>query len=276
MRITILCENSVGRAIPAIGEHGFACWIEMDDKHYLVDSGQGLGIIKNAQVLDLPLDQLSGAVISHGHYDHAGGLDQVLRHVDGLEVFAHPGIFAERYSQASHTLRFIGIPQRRELLETLGARFIFTPEFQQIADKLYVTGAIPRTNNFEQGDENLVQRGDDGEFIPDRFEDDMAVVIDSPKGLVVVLGCAHAGIINTLDYVCSQFKRDEVYAVVGGTHLGPVSAEQFSRTLIELKRFNIQKMGASHCTGQARAALLRNEFGKRFFYGSVGAVLEID
>lgn len=276
MRITILCENSVGRAIPAIGEHGFACWIEMDDKYYLVDSGQGLGIIKNAQVLDLPLDQLSGAVISHGHYDHAGGLDQVLRHVDGLEVFAHPGIFAERYSQASHTLRFIGIPQRRELLETLGARFIFTPEFQQIADKLYVTGAIPRTNNFEQGDENLVQRGDDGEFIPDRFEDDMAVVIDSPKGLVVVLGCAHAGIINTLDYVCSQFKRDEVYAVVGGTHLGPVSAEQFSRTLIELKRFNIQKMGASHCTGQARAALLRNEFGKRFFYGSVGAVLEID
>jgi 7,8-dihydropterin-6-yl-methyl-4-(beta-D-ribofuranosyl)aminobenzene 5'-phosphate synthase len=276
MRITILCENSVGRAIPAIGEHGFACWIEMDGKHYLVDSGQGLGIIKNAHVLDLPLNQLSGAVISHGHYDHVGGLDQVLRHVDGLEVFAHPDVFAERYSQGSHNLRFLGIPQRRELLETLGARFTFTPGFQQIADNLYVTGAIPRDTDFELGDANLVQRNSDGQFEPDPFNDDMAVVVESAKGLVVVLGCAHAGIINTLDYVCKQFDRDEVYAVVGGTHLGPVSAEQFNRTLIELKRFNIQKIGVSHCTGQPRAALLRNEFGKRFFYGSVGAVLDLN
>lgn len=275
MRITILCENSVGRAIPAIGEHGFACWVELAGKHYLVDSGQGLGIIKNAQVLDLPLNQLSGAVISHGHYDHAGGLDQVLRHVESLDVFAHPDVFVERYSQGSHNLRFLGIPQRRELLETLGARFIFTPEFQQIADKLYVTGAIPRINDFELGDANLVQRNKDEEFEPDPFNDDMAVVHDSAKGLVVVLGCAHSGIINTLDYVCKKFNRDEVYAVVGGTHLGPVSAEQFNRTLIELKRFNLQKIGVSHCTGQARAALLRNEFGKRFFYGSVGAVLEV-
>lgn len=275
MRITILCENSVGRAIPAIGEHGFACWIEVDGKHYLVDSGQGLGIIKNAQVLDLPLKQLSGAVISHGHYDHAGGLDQVLRHVDGLDVFAHPDVFAERYSQGSHNLRFLGIPQRRELLETLGARFTFTPKFQRIAPNLHVTGAIPRINDFERGDANLVQRQSDGQFKPDPFNDDMAVVLDSAKGLVVVLGCAHAGIVNTLDYICNQFNRDEVYAVVGGTHLGPVSAEQFDRTLVELKRFNIKKLGVSHCTGQPRAALLRNEFGKRFFYGSVGAVLEI-
>lgn len=276
MRITILCENSVGRAIPAIGEHGFACWIEISGKHYLVDSGQGLGIIKNAQVLGLPLGQLSGAVISHGHYDHAGGLDQVLRYVESLEVFAHPDIFAERYSRGAHTLRFLGIPQRRELLETLGARFTFTPDFQQIADNVYVTGAIARTNDFEQGDANLVQRDNDGQFEPDPFNDDMAVVLDSAKGLVVVLGCAHAGIINTLDYVCEKFNRDDIYAVVGGTHLGPVSVEQFNRTLIELKRFNIQKIGVSHCTGQPRAALLRNEFGSRFFYGSVGAVLEID
>jgi len=276
MKITILCENSVGRAIPAIGEHGFACWIEVDGKHYLVDSGQGLGIIKNAQVLGLPLNQLSAAVISHGHYDHAGGLDQVLRYVDGLEIFAHPEIFSERYSQGSHTLRFLGIPQRRELLETLGARFTFTPIFQQIAQHLYVTGTIPRSNDFERGDANLVQRNHAGEFEADPFHDDMAVVLDSPKGLVVVLGCAHAGIVNTLDYVCQQFDRQEIYAVVGGTHLGPVSAEQFERTLVELKRFNLQKIGVSHCTGQTRAALLRNEFGKRFFYGSVGAVMEIN
>ena len=276
LQITILCENSVGRAIPAIGEHGFACWLKIDGKHYLVDTGQGLGIINNAQVLGLKFDQLSAAVISHGHYDHAGGLDQVLRHTGALEVFAHPDIFAERYSQASHTLRFLGVPQRRELLETLGAQFTFTPAFQQIGENVYVTGAITRRNDFEHGDANLVQRNMAGDFEADPFDDDMAVVIDSPRGLVVVLGCAHAGIINTLDHVCEHFQRQEVYAVVGGTHLGPVSVEQFDRTLEDLKRFNIQKLGVSHCTGQRRAAMLRNEFGKRFFFGSVGAVLTVE
>ena len=275
-RITILCENSVGRAIPAIGEHGFSCWLEIDNKHYLFDTGQGLGIINNVQVLGLSLAKLSGVILSHGHYDHVGGLEQVLRHAGELEVFAHPEIFSERYSQSSQALRFIGIPQRRELLETLGARFTFTPEFQQVAPHLYVTGTIPRRNDFEVGDGNLVQRNAAGELEADPFHDDMAVVLDTPRGLVVLLGCAHSGMINTLDYVLEKFQRTEIYAVIGGTHLGPVSAEQFEHTLTALERFNIQKLGVSHCTGQPRAAQLRNEFGKRFFYASVGAVLEID
>jgi 7,8-dihydropterin-6-yl-methyl-4-(beta-D-ribofuranosyl)aminobenzene 5'-phosphate synthase len=279
IKLTIVCENTVGRSIPAIGEHGFACWLEIDGRNYLVDSGQGLGIINNAQVLGLPLDKLDGAVVSHGHYDHAGGLDQVLRHhknPQGLDVFAHPDIFAKRYALGGQRLRFLGVPQRRELLESLGANFIFTPEFQAIAPNLYVTGAVPRTNDFELGDSNLVQRDASGELVPDPFYDDMAVAMDTPRGLLVVLGCAHSGIVNTLDYFCQKFNRTEVYAVVGGTHLGPVSAAQFDATLIALQKFNIQKLGVSHCTGQMRAALLHNKFGKKFFFGSVGAVLQID
>ncbi len=276
VKITIVCENSVGRSIPAIGEHGFACWIEIDGCHYLVDTGQGLGIMKNIQVLELPLNKLTGVVISHGHYDHIGGLDQVLRRTGPIDVFAHPDIFASRFSQSGPRLRFLGVPQRRELLETLGANFIFTPEFQQIAPNLYVTGTIPRCNDFEVGDANLVQRTTDGNFVPDPFNDDMAVAMDTPRGLVVVLGCAHAGIVNTLDYFCQKFNRKQIYAVVGGTHLGPVSAAQFYATLVALKKFDIQKLGVSHCTGQTRAAMLRNEFGEKFFFGSVGAVLEIE
>lgn len=276
VKITIVCENSVGRAIPAIGEHGFACWIEIDGSHYLVDTGQGLGIVNNIQVLGLPLEKLSGVIISHGHYDHAGGLEQVLRRTGQVDVFAHPDIFMPRYSQGGHTLRFLGVPQRRELLETMGANFVFTPEYQQIAPNLYVTGTIPRRNDFEVGDPNLVQRCADGSFVPDPFNDDMAVAMDTPRGLVVVLGCAHAGIVNTLDYFCQKFNREQIYAVVGGTHLGPVSAAQFHATLVALKKFDIQKLGVSHCTGQARAAMLRNEYGTKFFFGSVGAVLEIE
>lgn len=280
VKITIVCENCVGRAIPAIGEHGFACWIEIDGDNYLVDTGQGLGIINNIQVLGLPLEKLKGVILSHGHYDHTGGLEQVLRRCkvgdNGLDVFAHPDIFSKRYSTSGHTLRFLGIPQRRELLETLGANFIATPDFRQVTANLYVSGNIPRTNDFEVGDSNLVQRGSSGEFEPDPFHDDMAVAMDTPRGLLVVLGCAHAGIVNTLDYFCQQFNRNQIYAVVGGTHLGPVSAAQFEATVAALKKFDIQKLGVSHCTGQTRAAMLRNEYGKRFFFGSVGAILEVN
>ncbi|MDY0191209.1 MAG: MBL fold metallo-hydrolase [Desulfuromonas sp.] len=276
IKITIVCENTVGRSIPAIGEHGFACWLEIDGSHYLVDTGQGLGLMNNIQVLGLPLEQLSGVVISHGHYDHAGGLDQLLKRRGQINVYAHPDIFVPRFAQGGKRLRFLGIPQRRELLEALGADFVFTPDFQQIAPNLYASGSVPRRTDFEHGDSNLVQRDAAGNLVPDPFNDDMAVAMDTPRGLVVVLGCAHSGIVNTLDYFCQKFNRKHIYAVVGGTHLGPVSEAQFHATLVALKRFDIQKLGVSHCTGQARAAQLRNEYGAKFFFGSVGAVLAIE
>lgn len=275
VRMTIVCENCVGRAIPAIGEHGFACWLEVNGDHYLIDSGQGLGIATNLQVLKLPVERLQAVVLSHGHYDHCGGLEQVLRRRGELKVFAHPDIFAERYSQSAHALRFIGIPQRRELLETLGAQFHFTPQFEQIAPHIYVTGTVTRRHAFEEGDSNLVQRSATGQLEADPFLDDMAVAIETPRGVVVILGCAHSGIINTLDHLGEKLGCSEFYAVVGGTHLGPVSGQQFDQTVKELERFNIQKLGVSHCTGQSRAAQLRMIFGSRFFFGSVGAVLEI-
>ncbi len=275
LNVTVVCENSIGRAIPAIGEHGFACWLELDGHHYLMDSGQGLGIINNAQVLKLPLEKLEAIIISHGHYDHAGGLDKVLRFTGAIDVYAHPEIFAARYAKSADAVRFVGIPVRREVLETLGANFIATPQFRRIAPNLWVTGAVERSNDFEHGDANLVRRRDDGTFEADPFNDDMAVIVDTPKGLCVILGCAHAGIINTLDHICARLQRDDIYAVIGGTHLGPVSARQFDATMKELERFNIEKIGVSHCTGQMRAALVREKFPQSFFFASVGAKLEI-
>ena len=273
--VTILCENTVGRAIPAIGEHGFACLVETPQARILLDSGQGLGIERNAQVLDKDLGGLTAAVLSHGHYDHAGGFDQVLRHTGPLDLFAHPAIFAERYSRTAHSLRFIGIPQRRELLETLGARFRFTPEFCEIAPQVFVTGRVERTTDFESGDPNLVVRTATGDFVPDPFDDDMALVVRSERGLTVVLGCAHAGMINTLRHIRRQLPGETIHAVLGGTHLGPAGPEQFRRTLEELEVFAIEKIGVSHCTGQTRAAQVRERLGQRFFFASVGAVLEV-
>ncbi|MCA1796511.1 MAG: MBL fold metallo-hydrolase [Geobacteraceae bacterium] len=273
--LTIVCENSVGRAIPAVGEHGFACLVERGDTSLLVDTGQGFGIERNARVLGKDLRSLNGVVLSHGHYDHVGGLDQVLAYTDELDVFAHPDIFASRYSSSKHALRFIGIPQRRELLETLGARFIWTPQFCEVAPGIHVTGEVQRRTSYEQGAPELVVPQADNSFIQDPFKDDMGVVVECKEGLAVILGCAHAGMINILLQVQEHFPTQPIQAVLGGTHLGPATAEQFERTMEDLKPFDIQHIGVSHCTGQNRAAQIRERMGQKFFFGSVGAILQL-
>lgn len=273
--LSVICENSVGRAIPALGEHGFACLIERDATTVLVDCGQGFGIERNARVLGKDLRSLDAVVLSHGHYDHVGGLEQVLAYTGVIDIFAHPEIFVPRYSRSEYALRFIGIPQRRELLETLGARFAWTPKFCEVAPGIHVTGQVQRRTTYEQGAPELVVPEADGTFTPDPFNDDMGIVVECKQGLAVILGCAHAGMINILLQVQEHFPTQKIHAVLGGTHLGPATSTQFDLTMRDLEQFDIQHIGVSHCTGQNRAAQIRERLGQRFFFASVGAILQL-
>ncbi len=274
IRLTVLCENSVGKPGRAVGEHGFACHIATETGRYLFDTGQGIGIGRNALELGIDLARLDGIILSHGHYDHAGGMVEVLSQCGAIDVFAHPGIFCDRYWRSDFEERYIGLPYRRPLLETLGARFRFSRNFGEIAPGLFLSGEIPRVTSFERGDPHLVIPTDDG-FAPDPFLDDYSLVIDTPKGLVLLLGCAHAGMVNIIEHVLAKSGRDDLYAVLGGTHLAPANEEQYRGTLEALKRYKVQKIGVAHCTGLQRATQLSQEFSGRFFFASVGATLEI-
>ena len=131
IKFTILCENSVGVPFGAVGEHGFACFIESDSGNYLFDTGQGLGIIQNAAVLKKDLASIKAIMISHGHYDHTGGLPQVLQRCGRVPVYAHEEIFVQRFWGEKR--RFIGIPFRRSYLESLGADFKLSREMVELA-----------------------------------------------------------------------------------------------------------------------------------------------
>lgn len=275
IQLTILCENTVSKPYRLLGEHGFACYLETPQGNYLFDTGQGRTLVSNARVLGKNLSSIKALFISHGHYDHTGGISQVLEDCQGLDIYGHPDIFTTRYVAYEGTRRHVGIPHRREYLEALGARFHLHREWLEISPGIYLTGEIPRCSTFEQGDPELLAITPTGEVIqPDPLADDLSMVISSPKGLILVLGCAHAGLVNIIEHVSKKFPGQTIHAVLGGTHLGFAEDQQFDETLKVLDRFEIEKIGVSHCTGLPKAAKLSAHYGERFFFGNVGTVLK--
>ncbi len=280
IRFTVLCENSVAGTTGLIGEHGWAVLIEKDDLKILFDTGQGLGIINNALALKKDLSNLDAIVLSHGHYDHTSGLPDVLRlHKKGslVSVYAHPDIFLDRYwMREGENSREIGIRFKRAYLESLGAQFKFVKQFKEIFPNIYVTGEVPRVTSFEPPDPNMKILDENGTPVQDNLLDDLSLVVKTKNGLVVVLGCAHAGMINILTHIRNNLPDLPLDTVFGGTHLGFAGMEQLDKTIQALEDFDVKHLGAAHCTGIVGAAKIKAILKERAFFAPVGTVIELD
>lgn len=276
MQLSIICENTVGRPIPVCGEHGFACLLKAQSGTWLFDTGSGETLLPNMTALKHDVHQIDGVILSHGHYDHCGGLLPLLKAVGPRPVYAHSRIFEERFWKGQHEQRDISLPYKRHDLEAAGASFVFMDQFTELAKGIYLSGRIPRVAPLETGDPHLVRHAEDRKgWVADDFPDDVALAIDSPKGLVVLLGCAHAGLINTVEHFCNKLGKPHIHAIIGGTHLGPASDEQFSETLDYLSRLDLDRLGVSHCTGQLRSAQLYSRFPDKVFFANVGTTIDL-
>ncbi len=274
-RFTVLCENSVAGPFGIIGEHGWSVHVETGGRKLLFDTGQGQGLVSNATWLGMELRDVDAVVLSHGHYDHTGGLPQALQLAGPVPVYCHPGVFIDRWWTKGRTSREIGLRFKRSWLESMGAEFVFVRRFTEIYTDIYLTGEVPRQTEFEPPDPHMRIRGRDGTLVQDYVPDDLSMVVDTPDGLVIILGCAHAGIINILEHVVSMLPGKKIHAVMGGTHLGFAHERQFEETLAALERFEVGLLEASHCTGLENSARLHAHLGRRFFFASAGHVLEV-
>lgn len=164
---------------------------------------------------------------------------------------------------------------REVYLESLGARFVLSSEPVQIGKNIMTTGQVKRVTEFESVSENFYIKKD-GQFVHDDMPDDQSLVVKTPKGLVVVLGCAHSGIVNTLMHVREITGESRFHSIIGGTHLIKAKSDRLNKTIEALKSFDIQKIGVSHCTGMPAMIALSQEFKDKMVANNAGTVTEIE
>jgi 7,8-dihydropterin-6-yl-methyl-4-(beta-D-ribofuranosyl)aminobenzene 5'-phosphate synthase len=268
IHLTTLSENTANYGY--LAEWGLSILVEVDNLKILVDTGLSFSAVHNAQLMGVDLSTIDQIVLSHGHADHTGGLRDVLKVKGEVEIIAHPDIFTAKYVQRDQEgVKYCGIPFSRDELESRGARFNLTREPIRISENVMTTGEIPMVSGYEEVENNLfIKEG--GVLHQDQLADDLALLIDTDFGLVVILGCAHRGIVNTLRHAQNLTGKELVYAAIGGTHLIRASGERIKRTIADLKEMGIQKLGVSHCTGFRASARLAHEFEKVFFLNNAG------
>lgn len=273
LRVRVLVENTV-RGTQLLAEHGLSFWIEADGHRILMDTGRGEILAVNAERTKTPLDRADAVVLSHGHHDHSGGLAAVLGGKRRLPVYMHRGAMTKRYTRRKDDkARYIGVREAgRQLLKEREKDIVYTDRVTSIAEGVYATGEIPRKTSFEDtgGDFFL----DEACSMRDPILDDQALYVDTPKGLVVLLGCAHSGVINTLAHISEATGGRKIHAVLGGMHLVRASEERLEATARAFDEYGLEVLGPSHCSGIKAAAFLWSRFPEQCVECHCGAEFE--
>jgi 7,8-dihydropterin-6-yl-methyl-4-(beta-D-ribofuranosyl)aminobenzene 5'-phosphate synthase len=248
-KITILCDDRLSP--PLFSEHGFSVLIEREGEVFLFDTGTSDVFIRNANILGKDLSKIENIIISHGHYDHAGGLKYLLPFNKKYKVILREEAFLPKYSND----RFTGIDW--EILRKSFDFLIVKDKVLEISKSIYVFGPAPFKNDFEEPDPNFfVLKVDKKER--DFFEEELNLVIDEEDGLILITGCAHRGIVNIVNYAVEKFNK-RIKTLMGGFHLYKSDPLKIEKVINNLGRFDIENIISYHCTGDLAIKIIKEK-----------------
>jgi 7,8-dihydropterin-6-yl-methyl-4-(beta-D-ribofuranosyl)aminobenzene 5'-phosphate synthase len=266
MKLICVNDNIAKFSSEFYAEHGFSILIEKGDSKILFDTG------KSPEVLKHNMEQLNGfndlkqVVLSHGHGDHTGGLSQVLKN-SSADIYLHKTAILPKYILRNNNMEFIGISEipcvyKDNEEKKLQPKLKLISKTIEIEQDIFIFAEISFSNDFEELDPSFFIEKNHN-FLHDNFDDELVLVIKTPEGLVILSGCGHKGIVNTVSSVAKYFNQN-VYAVIGGTHLITANENRIKTTITELEMFDPKYLIFGHCTGFDALCKFKNKFKDKF------------
>ncbi|MBO5177721.1 MAG: MBL fold metallo-hydrolase [Lachnospiraceae bacterium] len=282
LKITTLIENMPDKDGKLAYEHGFSVWIELENEKILFDTGQTGAFAKNAEQLGIDLSVADRIIVSHGHYDHTGGIPELLGKLKSRTPFyMGKEFFIPKYKLLEDgSYKYNGNPFEKELLMEDSEKHpkaelhYIEEDVTRISEQLLLFKNFSRMTEYEKPNPKFYVK-DAQNYIPDLFPDEIALGIITKQGIVLIVGCSHVGIVNILNAV-QKTTGLPVAAVLGGTHLVEADKERLDKTAEAMKRYGVRTIAVSHCTGEAGMELLKREFPEGFVLNTTGTVLEFD
>lgn len=276
LKITTLIENNIDNNKKLKYEHGLSLYIEIDNKKILFDTGQTGHFIENAKSLNKSLDDLDYVILSHGHYDHSGGVQRLLQKLNKntIIIMGEEYFYPKYKTIENEEYKFNGNSFSEDLLTNKGFSVDkITNDITYISEKIIIFHNFKRFTSYEKRNERFFIKTQDG-FVHDDFKDEIAIGIITKKGLAVVAGCSHIGIINILKTIKTRINMN-IYAVIGGTHMVEADDDRINSTIKDLKDLKIDYIAVSHCTGKKATEEIKKNFKEKFIINNTGNVIEI-